>query len=131
MANPGKSSARFDSFGAAPRDANRQPLIGFENYFVTEDATGTPVVSPATVSNSATTTLTVPAAAVLLTVYSSVALRVSEDSTFTHYFVVPATTLVTFPCLTPDADSQLTNTGAIYLKGDAASATVQFRFDCM
>jgi len=131
MANPAKSINRYDSFGSVPRDANRQFLANFMNYFVTQDATGTPVTSPVTVSKDAATPLVVPAAAAQLVLSTSAALRVSEDPAGAHYFVVPANTQFTFPCLTPSADPQLANTGIIYIQGDSAQAVVQFRFDCV
>lgn len=135
MPNPGKptsSQTRFATFGSLPRDANRQVMASHDNYFVTEDATPTtPITSPVAVSNSASTTLNVPAAAGQVTFVSSVALRVSEDSTMSKYMVIPPATPVTFPCMTPAIDQQLTNLGALYIQGDAASAIVQFRFDCI
>jgi hypothetical protein len=106
-------------------------MASHDNYFATEDATGTPVTSPAAVSNVGITTLNVPTAAAQVLIISSVALRVSEDSTMTHYMVIPANTPVNFPCLTPAIDQQLINTGALYMQGDASAAVVQFRFDCI
>lgn len=131
MPNPTKTNPRYNHFGSWPHDANRQPISVSENYFGTEDATGTPVTSPATISNTGVSALTVPAAAGSIVISSSAALRVSEDSTMSHYFVLPANTPLEFPCLSPAADQQLTNTGVIYLQGDAASCTVQFFFKCV
>lgn len=122
-----KVSNRFNTFGTLPRDANRQYLNG-QNYFMTTDATPTPLVSPLSVSNVSVTTLQVPGAAVILQLYSSVALRISEEPTAAaNYFVIPATTLFQVPCMSTQ-EGPITTTGFLYLKGDAAAATVQFMF---
>jgi len=130
MANPAKVNPRFTQFGSAPRDANRNAIMG-QNYFATEDATGTPLTSPLAVPAASTTALQVPSAAVQIALISSTDLRVSEDSSMSHYFVLKANTLEKFPCLSPAVDQQLTNTGIIYLKADSSDAVVQFRFDCI
>ncbi len=123
----GKSILRWDSFGPIPRDANRQFLSSFLNYFMTTDATGTPLTSPLSFTTGVTT-LVVPAAAVQLTLTPSAALRISEEPTAAaNYYVIPANTTVTVPCMTPRLDG-VTTTGNLYIKGDSGSGTVNFFF---
>jgi hypothetical protein len=107
------------TFGGATTDGNRIGLTGFPNVMLTQDATGTPVTSPATVNT--TQTLVVPPNAVSITLTAVTnAVQVSEDSTQTAYFSLPAATTMTFPC------ARLTN---IYLK-TASSTVVSFFFNC-
>lgn len=107
------------TFGGATTDGNRIGLTGFPNVMLTQDATGTPVTSPATVNT--TTTLVVPANAVSVTITPVTnPVQVSEDSTQTAYYAVPAGATQTFPC------ARLTN---IYLK-TASSTVVSFYFAC-
>lgn len=85
-------------YGGLVNDGNRNAMTGaIGNQMYTQDATGTPVTSPATVNT--TQTLTVPSNAVQFTI-SPVTnpVRVSEDSTNTAYFAVPAGTTWTFDC---------------------------------
>jgi hypothetical protein len=93
-----------------------------ENYFTESDKAASPVTSPASVSNSSKTTLEVPDRAAEVTIYASAALRVSSESAMTHYFLIPATTLITIPVATMDY---------IYLLGDSGTVTVQFIFRCV
>lgn len=106
-------------FGGAVTDGNRLGLTGFANQMLTQDITGTPVTSPTTVTTTAT--LVVPLNAVSITI-SPVTnpVQVSEDSTQTAFFAVPAGQTITFPC------ARLTN---IYLK-TAGSTVISFFFSC-
>jgi|SRR6185312_8082612 len=84
-------------FGAAVPDANRVGLNSFPNQMQTIDATASPNASPLTVNTTAT--LLVPLNAVSVTIISTTnAVQVSEDSTQTAYFTLPAATIMTFPC---------------------------------
>jgi hypothetical protein len=104
-------------FGGATTDGNRIGLTGFPNVMLTQDATGTPVTSPATVNTA--TTLVVPANAVSITITPVTnPVQVSEDSTMTAYYAVPAGASQTFPC------ARLTN---VYLK-TSGSTVVSFYF---
>lgn len=107
-------------FGGAVTDANRVGLTGFANQMATQDITGTPVTSPTTVNTTAT--LVVPLNAVSITI-SPVTnpVQVSEDSTMTAFFAVPASQTIAFPC------ARLTN---IYLK-TSGSTVVSFFFSIM
>lgn len=130
---PGKSqnANRSNMYGSSPKDPDHATLSFAENYFLTEDSTATPVTSPVTVSNSANTVLTVPEGAVTLRIYCSTACRINDASPASApYFVIPATTVMDIPCASP-TNSPATNSGLFYLRGDAASSTVQFMFLCV
>jgi hypothetical protein len=87
------------------------------NQIQTQDATGTPVTSPVTVNT--TKTLVVPANAVSLVVISTTnAVQVSEDSTQTAFFSLPAAIPWEFDC------ARVSN---MYLK-TGSSTTVNFYF---
>ena len=131
MAITGKVNPRTNAFGPFPQAPNHQVINNWENYFVTEDATGTPQTSPLSVViySNTITTLVVPAAAVVLRLYASAALRISEQASLARYFLVPASILVEWPCMTPQAG--LVTTGNLYIGGDAATVTLQFAFLCI
>lgn len=104
-------------FGGAVTEGNRVGLTGFANQMQTQDATASPVTSPTTVNT--TTTLIVPLNAVSITITPVTnPVNVSEDSTQTAYFAVPAAQTITFPC------ARLAN---IYLK-TSGSTVVSFYF---
>ena len=105
-------------FSGLVNDANRNAMTGvLGSYIQTEDATGTPVPSPVTVNT--TQTLKVPQDAAQCTIVSTTnAVQVSEDSTMTASFSVPAGTIWTFDC------ARMTN---IYLK-TGSSTVVNFYF---
>ncbi len=107
-----------NSFGSLVNDANRNAMTGaVGNFIQTQDATGTPVTSPATVNT--TQTLVVPTNAVSCTIVSTTnAVQVSEDSTSTASFALPAGVPWTFDC------ARLKN---IYLK-TGSSTVVNFYF---
>lgn len=132
MATTQKSSnlSRSNTFGPYAHTPDHQN-IEVENYTLYQDAgaaTGSPI---STVSSSADTVLKVPNGAAKLRIYSSVALRISDEAAgAAGYFVIPATTLVDWPCTWPLSDPT-NQTGNIYLRGDATSATVQFAFLCI
>lgn len=111
-----KAKSTPDNFGGLPTDANRIGM-GFANYTQTQDATASPVVSPATVTT--TQTLTVPQGAVICNIESTTnAVQVSEDSSYTATFSVPAGQVYPYPC----ARQQF-----IYLKV-GSSTVVNFQF---
>jgi hypothetical protein len=116
--SPMKSESGKTTFNSLVVDSNRVVMTGsLGNYFVTQDATASPVASPVTVNTSQT--LTVPQNATRITVISvSNPVQVSEDSTQSEYFVIPAGTQMTFDC----ARQQF-----IYLK-TASSTVVSFYF---
>lgn len=123
-----KNLARSGSFGPFPQAPNHTVMSGFQNYFMTTDATATPQKSPLAVPAASTTTITIPAAAVEMVLISSTALRISESDPVTApYFVIPANTPFHVPCMTPGLNVN-DATGQIFLKADSVDAIVQFMF---
>lgn len=106
------------NFGGLVNDGNRNALTGVTgSYMQCEDAAASPVMSPATVNT--TQTLVVPQNAATITVVSTTnPVQVSEDSTQTAYFTVPAATIASF-----DVARQQN----VYLK-TASSTVVNFYF---
>lgn len=113
-ANPPRSN-----FGGLVVDGNRNAMTGvLGSYMQTIDAADSPVTSPATVNTTAT--LKVPTNAAQCTIISVTnAVQVSEDSTETAYFSLPAGIPWTFDC------SRMSN---IYLK-TGSSTVVSFYFN--
>lgn len=102
------------------RDSNHI-LVGAFGSFVTTDATGTPQVSPITVSSSVINLVVPDNATQLVLSNNANALRISEVSTVTgNYYVLPAST----SNFVIDV-ARMTN---VYLLQDSASVTVQFMF---
>lgn len=133
MAIPGKSQNlnRSNTFGTFPQTPDKQWINSSQNYFLTQDATGTPVTSPVAVSASADTVLTIPEGATELVIYSSTALRINDATPANApYFVIPAATVFTLPCATP-TNQPNTHSGLFYLRADASAAAVQFMFLCV
>lgn len=119
QANQGNATPTARSnFGGLRVDANRVALTGSTaNYMQSQDANTSPNQSPLTVNTTAT--LTVPANAVAVTIVSVTnAVQVSEDSTQTAFFTLPAATVFTFQC----ANQQF-----VYLK-TGSSTVVSFQF---
>ncbi|HEX9059102.1 MAG TPA: hypothetical protein VF941_02890 [Clostridia bacterium] len=117
------TSARKILTGAYAIDEDRASRISKENIFQTQDATGTPITSPKTVSSSVIT-LIVPTNAIAIVIICGTNLvRVSEDSAVANYAVLPSNVPVEFP---------VTQQNNVYLLRDGASdATVQFFFKCL
>jgi len=119
MAYTASTLKQSTPFSSAVADGNRVALTNFPNQIQTIDATASPNASPLTVNTTAT--LLVPLNAVSLTIISTTnALLVSEDSTSSASFSVPAATLVTLPCA---------RQANIYLSA-AASTVCNFYFSC-
>lgn len=105
-------------FGGAVTDGNRTGLTAFPNQMQVIDAAASPNASPLTVNTTAT--LVVPLNAVSITIISTTnAVQVSEDSTETAYFTLPAATAMTFPCA---------RQANVYLK-TGSSTVVNFFFE--
>lgn len=105
-------------FGGSVVDANRVALSGVPNNMSSIDATGVPQNSPLTVNTTAT--LVVPQNAISVTISSVTnAVQVTEDSTYTAYFSLPAGVPWTFPCARQQN---------IYLK-TGSSTVVSFQFN--
>jgi hypothetical protein len=112
-----KSKSSPNNFGGMKVDANRVAMQ-YGSVMQTQDATGTPVTSPATVNT--TTTLVVPQNAVSLTVTPVTnPVQVSEDSTQSTYYAVPAGASQKF---------EVSDQQDVYLK-TASSTVVSFFFE--
>lgn len=85
-----KAHSTPSNFGGLVNDGNRNAMTGvLGNSMQTRDATTSPVESPVTVNTQ--TTLTVPQNAAQVTIVSTTnAVQVSEDSSQTDYFLLPA-----------------------------------------
>ncbi len=99
------------------RDANRIAVQACGS-FVTSDATSVAQTSPLSYTGSVTT-IVVPDNALECILNPTTALRVSELVGMAQYDVIAANTKESIPC----ADMQ-----NIYIKQDASSGTVNFRF---
>ena len=107
------------NFQTFKRDDNQVPIMT-GTHIQCFDATGTPQESPLTVSNVAISTIAIPVNAAEVVFNPSVALRVSEDADMdTGYFVQTAAATQAYGVAGMDN---------IYIRGDAASAVVQFYF---
>lgn len=113
-----KTKVAPNNFAGVKTDGNRVAMMGpTGNIIQTIDNTGTPNVSPLTVNTTAT--LAVPPGAVSCTITSVTnAIRISEDSTSSAYFALPAAQVLTFDC------ADMAN---IYLSA-ASSTVVSFLF---
>lgn len=102
---------------AIVRDVNRI-AVQAGGSILTQDATPSPYSSPLAVS-STILALTVPPNAIELILNPTATLRISEDSTMTHYDLVYGSTKEAIPCAKMDT---------IYIKRDAVDLTLNFRF---
>lgn len=113
------ANAPRSNFSGLVVDGNRIGMTGvLGSYMQSQDATDTPVTSPATVNT--TQTLKVPTNAAQCTIVSTTnAVQVSEDSTQTAYFTLPSGVPWTFDCA---------RLSYIYLK-TGSSTVVNFYFN--
>lgn len=89
----------------------------------TQDATGTPVVSPVSVSNSAVTTINVPLNAIsiyIMAITNTVNISEADATVATKYFTVPTSIPVSI---------DLGRTAVLYLKANTGASTVSFYFN--
>jgi hypothetical protein len=87
------------------------------------DASGSPVKSPATVSNAAVTTLTVPASAVqvsFIATTNTVNVSEADVNVSSQYFTIPTGVVVTV---------DVTRTNVLYLKANTGASTLSFWFN--
>lgn len=116
---------QLTNFGNLRNDASRNAMTVVANGPQTVDISGTPIVSPATISNAAVTTLTIPLNAVrinMLAATNTVNISESDNTVAGHYFTVPTGTQVS-------VDVALTS--VLYLKANTGSSTLSFWFDCV
>lgn len=115
--------SQLNNFGNLRNDGGHNAMTGaIGNGFQTVDISGTPVVSPATVSNVAVTTITVPLNATQLNLVAATnTVNISEaDATVaTKYFTIPTGVVVTL-----DVALQ----SVLYLKSNTGASTLSFWF---
>jgi hypothetical protein len=113
-----KTKTSPNNTAGLPVDSNRV-AIQAGNFMQSQDATGTPVVSPTTNMSASGVALTVPQSAVRFTINSTVATQVGEDSTYAQGFTVPAATSQTF---------DVANQAFVYVKPSNGTNVTQFYF---
>lgn len=113
-----KAHSTPNNFGGLRVDGNRVAMTGVTgNAMYSQDAAASPITSPVTIATGQT--LIVPQNAVSVTICSVTnAVQVSEDSSQTAYFSLPAAIPFTFDCA---------NQQNIYLKV-GSSTVVSFQF---
>lgn len=117
---PPTTGQTASNFSGLRVDGNRVAMTGvLGNYMQSQDNTPTtPLISPQTVT--ATTTLVVPNNAAQITIVATTnAVQISEDSTETASFLLPAGVIWTFDC---------SNMTKIYIKA-GSSTSVNFYFN--
>ena len=118
-AEPGQ----LNNFGGLPLDANHIAMTGATGAGMQcVDISGTPVVSPVSVSNVSVTTLTIPLNAVQVTFLAATnTVNISESSATVadHYTTIPTGTQVTIDCA---------RQSVMYLKANAGASTLSFFF---
>ena len=89
----------------------------------TVDISASPIASPATISNSVVTTLTVPlnaAQVVFLAATNTANISESDNTVAGHYFTIPTGTQVSV---------DVTRVSVLYLKANSSSSTLSFYFN--
>lgn len=115
--NPSEPSQEAN-FGNLRTTGAHTPIAGGANGFQTVDATASPQTSPLSVTTG-TTTLKVPLNASTVTLSSSAAISISENSTISaNSFLLPASTVLTL---------DIANQQFVYIT-TASTATVYFLF---
>lgn len=115
----GKTGNQWETFGTFAQDANREKMSNFPNNFITTDSSGSAKTSPLTVSSSVVD-IAVPVAAVQMQIQTNAnALRISELSDASKYYLLPASGSITIP---------VARQQHIYLLRDSSDCTVQFMF---
>lgn len=104
--------------GGQIMDGNRIAVSATSGFY-TNDSSGTPVISPVAVAAGVNTVLTIPQAAISVTLIPSAALNISELSAFTQFATLPANSVTTI-----DVAKQK----FLYLQG---AATVSFIFNVL
>ena len=119
-----KTGASQDNFSGLSVDANHIGMTGAIGAGPqTVDVSGTPVVSPATISNSAVTTLTIPLDATQVSFYAvtnTVNLSESNSAVTDHYFTIPTGVQITL---------DVARCGVLYLKANTGASTLSFFFN--
>lgn len=105
------------SYENLARDGS-QAVLQTGTGIVTVDISGTPKASPLALT-TATSTIAVPLNCAEMVIYCTTAVRISEDSTMTRYFIVPASTSWVIP---------LGKTDTFYLAADSGTPSLFFYF---
>lgn len=134
MANlPAKNAtARVGQMGVFAQAGNHQVMSGWLNYPVYQDATGTPVKSPQTLTTTPLL-LNIPAAAATITILAAVAVRIGDNSGINAagaYMLIPANVPVTVPVVTPSSNANDT-TGQLWIAADSTGGACSFYFGCV
>lgn len=122
---------RANQFGSFAHDVNHQ-VITLPNYPYYQDVNASPVKSPLSITTTPAL-ITIPGAAVSITLTSTVAFRTGDQSAIDStkpYATWPANTPITLPCVTPSSDP-LDTTGVMYVAADTASGVLSFIFNCL
>lgn len=114
---------QLNNLGGLVTDGNHVGMTGYTGAGIqTVDISGTPVVSPATVSNSAVTTLTIPYNAVavnFIATTNTVNISEADPSVATKYFTIPIGAIVSM---------DIARMSVLYLEANTGSATLSFYF---
>ena len=114
---------QLNNLGGLVTDGNHVGMTGYTGAGIqTVDISSTPVVSPATISNSGVTTLTIPYNAVavnFLAVTNTVNISESTAAVTSNYFTLPTGTLVSI---------DVARMSVLYLKANTGAATLSFYF---
>ena len=105
------------NFGTQQKDQNRSVIssgTGIKTFDVSSPVNNSPLSYTNTV-----TTISVPTNAVEIVLRPSTDLRVSEDSTMTTYYVIPANQTEAIG---------LSRSDVLYITRDSANGTLNFRF---
>lgn len=116
---PGQESL----FGNLRNDGSRNAMGTVANGPQTIDISASPIVSPATVSNTVVTTLTVPLNAIrvnFLPTTNTVNVSESTSAVTSNYLTIPVG-------ITTSLDVALTS--VLYLKANTGASTLSFWFD--
>jgi len=121
---PPVEPGQLDNLGGAVNDANHNALTGvLGSGPQTVDISATPIVSPATISNVAVTTLTIPLNAAQVTFLATTnTVNVSESTAAvtSNYFTIPVGTQVTV---------DVSRVSKLYLEANTGASTLSFFFN--
>ena len=123
---------RANQFGSFAHDTNHQVMNGFPNYPYYQDAAVSPIQSPLSITTTPQL-ITIPGAAVSITITSTIAFRIGDQSAINNtkpYATFPANTPVTIPIVTPSMDPA-DPTGVLYVAADTSTGVLSFIFNCV
>src|SRR5574343_1046465 len=119
-----KTPGNNRTFNNLPIDGTRNAMTGMlGNGPMTTDISGSPVVSPASISNAGVTTINIPASAAQISFIASgntVNVSESDNTVATRYVTLPIGLVVTM---------DVAKCATLYLKANAGVATLSFWFN--